>query len=322
MTSVYQSRRTVRRVTEVMTDLALCELAGTVEPFAEALAQLVGLPSNARVVSVRQSVHESSLGETDVEIVYAHGNVRIAVLIENKIRAPIMPDQFARYRARGEDGVTRGTWDSYRTVLVSPNRYTDALPSEHKIHLDTQIAYEWLVEWLKANDEGQLAFKRHLFAEAIEDAREGYTKRRDNRMTAFHQSVWSIADAEYPQLRMNWVEKAGHDDSLIHLPDALPVRGDKLTLKAKMGRAELRLDTKAPIDMEAALRPLVPLHWRTTRAKGYAGIEISIEPIQPARPFDENEAAVRRFLDALAELHAFYGRREVARVIEAHRGKR
>lgn len=80
------------------------------------------------------------------------------------------------------------------------------------------------------------AFKIHMLAEAISDARVGYVKKLDARMTNFHQSVYAIASEEYPQLKMAWLEQAGFDSSIIHLPHALPARGDSLVMKVKMDR--------------------------------------------------------------------------------------
>ena len=317
--SPFDQHRTIHRVTEVMTDLAICELVGTEPAFATALLRECGVNDEGQIVSVRQSVHESSLGETDVELIYRVGNANIALLIENKIRAPIMPQQFARYRERGLEGATRGKFQHFKTLLAAPEHYIVSLPEEHRTFIDVPLSYEWILDHLEGAHH---AFKRHLFLHAIEDARAGYSKKRDTRMTAFHQGLFAIAEADYPFLRMSWMEKAGHDDSLIHLPDALPVRGDKLALKVKMGRAEMRLETRTPIDMELALRPHLPREWRTTRQTRYAGIEVMVGALDPTRDFEEIEDHARLYLDAGSQLQTFYDRPEVARTIAANRGIR
>jgi hypothetical protein len=160
-----------------------------------------------------------------------------------------------------------------------------------------------------------------MLAEAIMDARVGYVKKLDTRMTNFHQSVYAIAHKEYPQLKMAWLEQAGYDSSTIHLPHALPARGDSL-VKVKMGTAELRVETRDPIAAERALSAAIPQSWRTTRAKGYAGVEVAIGVLDPTLDFHFNEPLVRRFPGSLKELHNFYHRREVSELIEANRGIR
>lgn len=320
MAGVYVSSRTLNRVEEIMTDLVLCELAGTEPEFIAGLAHHLGLDHAYPVRSVRRSVHESSLGETDVEIVLANQTTSLAVLIENKIRATRMIRQFERYRLRGEEGVAKSLWDKFLVVLAAPQRYIDSLPLQERELLDGCLTYEWIADWLEGHNRDRHAFKIHILREAISDSHAGYVKKRDTRMTAFHQGVYKIANSEFPGLRMAWVDRAGHDDSIIHLPHALPRRGDKLLLKAKMGTAELRVDTRDPIGAESALRDLIDPGWRTTIAKSYAGVEIPVARVDPTLDFGEVEPHVRHFLGALIKLQEFYLRREVAEAIEANRG--
>ncbi|MBZ9727195.1 hypothetical protein LB554_24940 [Mesorhizobium sp. CO1-1-11] len=319
VSTIYAESRTLNRVEEVMTDFILCELAGTEPQFIAAIAGYLGINQPFSIKSVRRSVHESSLGETDVELVLENGGSRCGLLIENKIRALRMARQFERYRMRGDEGVAKGLWDKFLVVLAAPQRYVDALLPEETNFLDGYLPYEWIVAWLESHDGTRHAFKIHVLREAIADARAGYSKKRDMRMTAFHHSVYEIASAEFPELRMAWIEKAGHDDSIIHLPYALPGRGDKLLFKAKMGTAEMRIETRDSIGMERALHALIDRDWRTTRAKGYAGVEIAVAHIDPTSDFAEIEADVREFLTALTALQNFYHQNDVAVTIEANR---
>ncbi|MER9580784.1 hypothetical protein [Mesorhizobium sp. M0276] len=132
---------------------------------------------------------------------------RCGLLVENKIRAIRMARQFERYRMRGDEGVAKELWDTFLVILAAPQRYVDALLAEEKDFLNGYLTYEWIVAWLVSQDETRHAFKIHVMREAIADARAGYSKKRDTR-TAFHQSVYEIATAEFPALRMAWIEKA------------------------------------------------------------------------------------------------------------------
>ncbi|MBD9497311.1 hypothetical protein [Ensifer sp. ENS01] len=305
-----------------MTDLLLCELLGTKPQFVSALTKHLGIDSTDKIVSLRRSVHDTSLGETDVEAILAIGSKRLGLLVENKVRAVLMPDQIGRYRRRGEDGLIKGLWDQYFVVVFSPENYRSYMPARDAAAADGFLSYEWVRDWLQSEDALLNAFKIHMLAEAITDARVGYVKKLDTRMTNFHQSVYAIAHEEYPQLKMAWLEQAGYDSSIIHLPHALPARGDSLVMKVKMGTAELRVETRDPIAAERALSATVPQDWRTTRAKGYAGVEIAVGVLDPTLDFQVNEPHVRRFLGSLKELHEFYHRREVSDLIEANRGIR
>ena len=322
MGNVYETSKTIRRVEEAMTDLLLCELIGTKPHFVKALCERLGIADAGEVVSVRRSVHETSLGETDIEAILDVGGNKLGLLIENKVRAFLMPEQLSRYQRRGDDGRTRGTWGKYFVAVFSPQSYRSYIPESDALYIDGFITYEWVRDWLIEEDILSNAFKMHLLDEAIADARTGYVKKLDTRMTHFHQSVYAIASTEYPQLKMAWLEQAGFDSSIIHLPHALPARGDSLVMKMKMGTAELRVETRDPIAAERALNACIRPEWRTTRAKGYAGVEVAVGVIDSTKDFELNEPHVRRFLEALRELHEFYHERDVSLVIEANRGIR
>lgn len=322
MMNIFEASKTVLRVEEVMTDLLLCELLGTNTDFVSALCAELGLADVNAVFSVRRSVHETSLGETDVEAIIGIGSERVGLLIENKVRAVLMPDQLNRYRRRGDEGQLKGLWQRYYVAVFSPQSYRSYIPADDALAVDGYIEYEWVQNWLQSDDPAANAFKIHLLAEAIKDARIGYVKKLDTRMTSFHQSVYEIASAEFPELNMGWIEQAGYDSSIIHLPHALPARGDSLLMKMKMGTSELRIDTKDPVGAERALYAVLPKGWRSTRAKSYAGAEVPIGSLDATQDFKMIEAHVKRFLQALRQLQEFYHRPEIADIIEMNRGVR
>jgi hypothetical protein len=322
MVSIFERSQTLKRIEEVMTDLLLCELLGTKANFLIDLSKHLGIDGVGDVVSVRRSVHETSLGETDVEAVLQTKQGKLGLLIEDKVRAVLMPDQLGRYRRRGDDGLKRGLWQHYYVAVFSPEGYRSYIPSDDAAVVDGVITYEWAREWLRNEDAALNAFKIHMLSEAINDVRTGYVKRLDTRMTNFHQLVHAIASKEFPELRMGWVEQAGFDSSIIHLPHALPARGDSLVMKMKMGTAELRIETRDPVAAERAINAIIPENWRTTRAKGYVGVEVAAGVLDATKDFDVVETHVRKFLNALRDLHIFYHRIEVSDVIEANRGVR
>ncbi|MBD9538772.1 MULTISPECIES: hypothetical protein [Ensifer] len=319
---IFERSKTLRRIEESMTDLLLCELLGTKPRFVSALLRHLGIESTDKVVSIRRSVHDTSLGETDVEAILDIGSKKLGLLVENKIRAVLMPEQIGRYRKRGEEGLIKGLWERYFVVVFSPQNYQSYIPERDAAAADGFLSYEWVRDWLHGEDPLSNAFKIHMLTEAISDSRAGYVKKLDARMTSFHQSVYAIARDEYPQLKMGWLEQAGYDSSIIHLPHALPARGDSLLMKVKMGTAELRIETRDPIAAERAFSAAIPAGWRTTRAKGYAGVEIAVGVLDPTLDFQFNEPHVRRYLESLKELHDFYHRRDFSELIEANRGIR
>ena len=122
----------------------------------------------AEVVRVQHSVTHPKFGESDLVITYSLPQSEPhAVLIENKIDAPAQPDQALRYKQRGEGGVVAGTWKSYRTCIVAPQRYLDAIG--HANLYDAQISYEAVRAWfLSRAADARAGFRAKILAEAIE----------------------------------------------------------------------------------------------------------------------------------------------------------
>ena len=70
------------------------------------------------------SVSDAELGESDLLAIYLHKEGgKVAALIEDKINAPRTERQAARYKERGRKGVGSGSWASFVTCLLAPDRY-------------------------------------------------------------------------------------------------------------------------------------------------------------------------------------------------------
>ena len=94
--------------------------------------------------------------ETDLLIVY--GRPRTALLVENKITAPLSADQAEHYRVRGDLGVTRGDWDSYLTCIMAPAAWLSAVPQHG---FDIAIPYEEIAKAIGSADP-RADFRRRM----------------------------------------------------------------------------------------------------------------------------------------------------------------
>lgn len=182
---------TIARVEEIVTDVLAMDLLHSSSDFFRKVLEVAGESRDLHLVAIRRSVADTSLGETDIEIVAEGSAGRCGILIENKVRAPLMDRQFARYRMRGEAGVQRGQWTRFKVILMSPQHYVETLSSEHSAHIDVHLSYEEVVKFLGGYPE--FAFKRHVFESAIADFRRGYVKSPDAAMMEFYQKYWLVA---------------------------------------------------------------------------------------------------------------------------------
>lgn len=104
-------------------DLLLAEELMVDETFAYWFAVTVGLADVAGLVDVWVSKSDN-LGESDLIALYdCTDGSRTALMVEDKVDAPMQPDQAGRYRLRGQREVAAGLCSRYRVVLCAPSAY-------------------------------------------------------------------------------------------------------------------------------------------------------------------------------------------------------
>lgn len=138
-------------------------------------------------------------GESDLVVVYKQlqGKCeRIALLIEDKIRAAFQPRQADRYRIRGESGKQSGQWDRYWTCLVAPAVY---MKPDHGFH--AAITLEQIGEWVAITEPGRKEFKARVIARAIEKATKTGVQKVDPVMTAFRECYYDAFEEFFADRR-------------------------------------------------------------------------------------------------------------------------
>lgn len=91
---------TIARVEEIVTDVLAMDLLHSSPSFFRKVLEVAGERGDMSLVAIRRSAADTSLGETDIELI-ANGPVgRCGILIENKVRAadgpPVCPLAHAR----------------------------------------------------------------------------------------------------------------------------------------------------------------------------------------------------------------------------------
>lgn len=177
----------------------------------------------AQFVGAWHSVDKANLGESDLvlEFLDAIGSP-MAILVEDKIDALPQPEQGARYRLRGQEGVVDGSWQSFRTCIVAPQAYLTA--TADAAHYDACISYEAIRDWFRGSvaEENRMAYKASFVQEGIDQNRRGYQRVPHPVVTQFWGAYWQIASTEFPQLQMAY-------------PGQVPARSDWAQFKVDSG---------------------------------------------------------------------------------------
>lgn len=299
------------KVEEVMTDVVIMDLVHSSDEFLHDLCGRAGV--SGTMLHVRRSVFDSSLGETDVEVVVENEGGRHALLIENKIDAPVMTMQFERYQLRGRAGIESGSWISYKVVLFSPNGYFAHLSEEHRRHVDIHLPYEEVIDF--AAKRPAFAFKKALLEAAVEGHRRGYVKIADESVMTFYRGYFDIASREFPQLRMEEPVLKGMGSTWVIFPPLNGMRRVSLVHKYMEIGCELSVPTRDVPGFCDAVRPFLDGDMVLRETKTIAYVNIRTPPTHHLDPFEEAAPKIRTALAALDRLRAFSERPEVFQVI-------
>jgi hypothetical protein len=275
--------------------------------FTEAAGQQ-GTPSQAE--RVERSVTDRS-GEADLIVVYKPlegDGEKVAILIEDKIRAGFQPRQADRYRERGEAGKGK-EWDKYWTCLVAPSSY---LKPRHGF--DAAVTLEQIREWLALAEPKRHAFKALVIDQAIEKAQRVGVQKVDPVMTAFRERYYAAFEESFADQRqavhMRPPAPTWWGDSWFEIRSTLLPDGAYINHKSQSGCVDLTFpNTNATLldDIDLFLEEGMTVE-QTGKS---AAIRLRISKIVEFTDFDGERAKVNEALAAAKRLLAFHIRERV-----------
>ncbi len=135
----------------------------------------------------------TNAGESDVLVIYKSktNGSRVAILIEDKIRAAFQSEQAERYRERGNSGIGEH-WEHFWTCLVAPDRYSKGLAG-----FDARVSLEDLMRFFETANDQRSQFKARVVRHAIEAFEASGTRIVDQAMTAFRKFYAEEAETHF-----------------------------------------------------------------------------------------------------------------------------
>jgi len=234
----------VERKYERDIDLLLAEEFSVSAPFATwFLGQTKSFKGiDAQVLDVYVSRSDST-GESDLVVVFERQVVgtRFALHIEDKIDAPLQPEQEARYRLRGETEVLRGDYSEFEVVLCSPASYPD-LHTETST-FDSFVAFEAISTYLKSKDseDPRARYRANFVATAAMKNANTWTRQDDTLTNAFWKSAYQIAVDEFPDLEMKPLTVTKDSTWINFRPLDMPTRPRRIYVSFKGDRGFMDL---------------------------------------------------------------------------------
>jgi hypothetical protein len=295
-------------VQEIHVDFLLAEEfsvnSSFLRSFIEAAGQH-GMPLQAE--RVEHSVSDQ-YGEADLIVVYQQfegTGERVAILIEDKIRASFQPRQADRYRERGNLGRGR-EWDRYWTCLVAPASY---IKPEHGF--DAAVKLEQIKEWFQAAEPKRREFKVRVIEQAIEKAARTGVQKVDQVMTAFRTSYFALFEEFFKDQRqdvqMRPPAPTWKDDVWFEIRSRLLPNGAYINHKCPPGFVDLTF----PYTQATLLEPIEPYleaGMRIEQTGKSAAVRLEVSKIDQFNDFDQERAKVAEGLTAARKLLNFYTR--------------
>ncbi|QDL92864.1 hypothetical protein FDP22_14375 [Paroceanicella profunda] len=281
-------------------DLLLLEQIHVSPPFLASLTSKLGL-AGAEFDTAAHSV-STELGETDVLLVVHTRSGLHAVMIEDKIGAPMQGRQAERYHQRGAALCAAGRVTGYTTVLCAPRFYLSGVgrgePWQHKIPLEEMC--DWLghgpaADWRRAI----------LGAACAKLTRARSAERRDGlvpgpELLALKRSYHAYVSQHHPNLLLS-TQVRGERDYFISAP-GLP-KGIRFKHGLYSGWVSLICERKWRPQAEAWLaRPGRREDLAVERFSGEIHLRLPVEILDPALPAEVQAATINAALDRIGQL--------------------
>lgn len=250
------------------------------------------------------SVSDPELGESDLIVLYED---RFAILIENKINAPVQPRQADRYIERGEKGIEDGLWEAFGTCIVAPLQYLED-KKDFQV-FDSMQSYEDLSQWFseRANIDPRASYKQSLLMEAIEQKRRGYTPETDENVTEFWNKYWLFCAENHPELEMKKPgQKPRGSDWPVFKPASLLNHLPQSRIIHKLAEGFIDLEIPEELVFSGVMSEMILPIGATVENTGKSrAIRLLSEPISRSSSFDIQQGKVVKGLLSAMRLLVF-----------------
>ncbi len=304
-----------RSVQEVEIDHLLAEEFACDQAFAEAFLTSCGL--SCPTFRVSEAIAEPSLGGSgfgDLFVLGAAANLKVAILVEDKISAAPAVRQAERYAAHAQTLRDQG-FDLVWTVLVAPASYRG-----ERDGFDADIDLETVVTLVNSADPVRQAYRRGIIERALEKRRLTGVQVPDVALhdlkAAYlrHAKVWCAENGialELPALKDSYYDGDAWIDHVRcpMLPSPAYLRHRLWTsMQARLGSVDLIVSPASQVDAERfrELSPEGAIVDTFSKGKGIK-ISLAVPEMRQGNGFDQaiSEAALesmKRLIDWYRQL--------------------
>jgi hypothetical protein len=302
---------TIGRKYERDIDLLLAEEFMVSKQFADwflGKTKFRGLRANVNDVFVSKS---DATGETDLLVMYMReeDSRPIAIHIEDKIDAPLQPEQASRYQLRAQGAVSQGKYVDFDIVLCSSEFYRTNQPDSSDF--DKFVSYEEMANFIGANDPTLRGLYRSNFLKTASSTRiNTWQKTDDDQTNRFWAEAYFIASREFPILEMKEPNLTKDSTWINFQPLDMPTMPQRIYISFKGDRGYMDLTFSNCVahefarKVESILEPDMTVH-QTSKS---SAIRLKVEGFKVSENFGSGLAKVRRSFSACERLIMIFRR--------------
>ena len=238
-------------------------------------------------------------GESDITIILENDNRKIGLLIEDKINAIAMTEQYKRYILRAEKQKYKGLFDNYYIFIVAPKSYIDSNTEAKKY--DNKISYEEILDYISGDVYGESLIKK-----AIEGKKKGYEVVENKPVTLFWEKYYDIVENRFSDLKLK--TKKGPKGSKTCWPVFhTPIEKIHIIHKSNKGFLDLRFRNVSLYYSEVydIVKNVLKENMKLEQTEKSLAIRIDVPEIDFKKDFEEQEENVIKCLEVVRELQEF-----------------
>ena len=250
----------------------------------------------------------TNLGESDLIVVYrTESGDRFALLIEDKIDAPMQPDQANRYRLRAEKEVGLGKFAAYEIVLCAPEFYIKNHPDISGF--DQTVSFEEIATHLAQSGAGvRLDYRAAYLTTAGTRRLNAWKREADEKTDAFWMAVYQLATREFPILGMKRPKVARDQTWVDFRPMDMPTMPKRtyIRLKGDRGQIDLTFSNTTAHRFCPLVAGLLGVDMTIHQTAKSAAIRIEADGFEPSDGKEAGIPKVREAFTAAQRLIEFY----------------
>lgn len=268
--------------------------------FAEIFMSKANL-SNAVVLQSYHSLVDIQHGESDIEILVECNGEKYDIMIEDKIDAKAMPEQCARYHARGKKRIDEGVVNHYIVFITAPLDYLQTNP-EARLY-PHQVSYEELKAYFDSRADSRAAYKSQIIQKALDTRKAGYVPIEHVAITEFWQKYYAFKRKYYADLNLPEVKGPRGENAIWAWFNTADKRM-KVSHKSSQGYVDLTLAGMGNHvkEVKLFLAELLDEDMTVVRTGKSAAIRIKVSNIDFRLPFETYDVEMHQALKTVTRL--------------------